>query len=85
MELPANFAFVGNTPDQVAKLVEPYDIDALELCLLFDGATFEYYTKRLKVAIYIYDQPYYSFEFTKPQWLGAPPSKHVSALVPGIK
>ena len=82
MKIPANFSIAEPCKSNIAHKLEPYGIDGLEFCIMFDGATFEYFPKLLYVTVFIYED-YYSFEFTKPQWLGAPLSKKTDQALLG--
>lgn len=82
LELMANFSFIPKSQEIIRHYLEPYNIDAHDFSIHFDGATFEYYPKQLKVTVYIFEN-YYSFDFTKPQWLGQPLSKNTDAMLLG--
>lgn len=82
LELMANFSFIPRSQNIIRYYLEPYGIDAHKFSIHFDGATFEYYPKQLKVTVYIFEH-YYSFDFTKPQWLGQPLSKNTDAMLLG--
>ena len=82
MKIPANFSVVEPAKSNIARRLGPYGIDGWEFCIMFDGATFEYFPKLLYVTVFVYET-YYSFEFTKPQWLGAPLSKKTDQALLG--
>lgn len=81
-ELIANFSFVPQTQAVIKRKLEKYDIDSYDFSIHFDGATFEYFPKQLKVTVYVF-QHHYSFDFTKPQHLGQPRSKGTEIMLLG--
>lgn len=82
LDIIANFSFVPQTQERLSQYLTPWGIDVHGFCIYFDGATFEYYPKQLKVIVYIFEDCY-SFDFTKPQWLGQPLSKNTEAMLLG--
>ncbi len=82
LDLIANFSFIPASQDKIKRALSPYGINAEEFCIRFDGATFEFYPKQLKATVFIYVDCY-NFEFTKPQWLGAPLSKNTEKMLLG--
>lgn len=82
LELIANFSFVPQTQKIIESKLAKYGIDCHEFSVHFDGATFEYFPKQLKVKIYIF-QFCYSFDFTQPQHLGQPLSKNTDQMLLG--
>ncbi len=83
--LPANFSFTPTGVRIIAFYTEKYGIDPEQFAVLFDGATFEYFTKQIKVSVSIYDNATYDFEFTKPQWLGSPGIRNAEDMCPGLR
>ncbi len=81
-ELIANFSFVPASQNIIKQKLSCYRIDAHDFSIHFDGATFEYYPKQLKVTVYVF-QHHYSFDFTKPQHLGQPRSKNTETMLLG--
>lgn len=82
LELIANFSFVPASQNIIKQKLSCYRIDAHDFSIHFDGATFEYYPKQLKVTVYVF-QNHYSFDFTKPQHLGQPRSKNTETMLLG--
>lgn len=82
LELIANFSFIPKTQQIITQKLSKYNIDPHKFSVSFDSCTFEFYPKTLKVFVYIYEF-HYSFEFTKPQWLGQPRSKNTEMVLLG--
>lgn len=80
----ANFTCIEPMQRLIAHHLTPYGIDAQAFSVHFDGATFEYFPKILNVRVFIFPDTY-SFDFTKPQWLGSPRSRKTEQLLLGHK
>lgn len=84
LKLMANFTCIEPMQQMIAHHLAPYGINPQSFSVYFDGSTFEYFPKILSVRVFVFRDSY-SFDFTKPQWLGSPRSRKTEQLLLGHK